>query len=185
MVAEARGNPLALRELALGGASGQLAGGFAISPRERRPGDDLFRDRLEDLPPDTLLLLLLAAAEPLGDPVLLWGAAEQLGLASEAAAPAEAAGLLEIGARVRFHHPLVRSAVYRPASPDDRRRVHAALAAVTDDRIDPDRRAWHRAQATSGPDEDVAGGARALGGSGTRPRRTWRPPRHSSHGRWC
>jgi DNA-binding CsgD family transcriptional regulator len=155
IVAEARGNPLALRELAAGGDSARFAGGFAVSLRER-PDDALFRGRLEGLPSDTRLLLLLAAAEPLGDPRLLWRAAEELGLRNAAAAPAEAAGLLELGSRVRFRHPLVRSAVYRPASSEDRRRVHAALAAVTDEHVDPDRRAWHRAQAASGPDEEVA-----------------------------
>ena len=170
IVAEARGNPLALRELAAGGAPAQFAGGFAVSLRER-PDDALFRGRLESLPADTRLLLLLAAAEPLGDPGLLWRAAEELGLGRAAAAPAETAGLLEIGSRVRFRHPLVRSAVYRPASSEDRRRVHGALAAVTDERVDPDRHAWHRAQAASGPDEEVAAGlersaerARARGG---------------------
>jgi DNA-binding CsgD family transcriptional regulator len=154
ILAEARGNPLALRELAAGGPPGQLAGGYAVS-LPVRPDRDLFRRRVDGLPTDARLLLLTAAAEPLGDPLLLWNAAQQLGLPREAAEPAEAAGLLEIGARVRFHHPLVRSSVYRAASAEDRRRVHAALAAVTE-RSDPDRRAWHRAQAAHGPDEDVA-----------------------------
>jgi DNA-binding CsgD family transcriptional regulator len=155
IVAEARGNPLALRELALGAGPGQLAGGFAVSLSER-PADNLFHGRLRDLPPDTRLLMLLAAAEPLGDPALLWRASEQLRLTPVAAAPAEEAGLLEVGSRVRFRHPLVRSAVYRPSSSEDRRRVHAALAEVTDERTDPDRRAWHRAHAAAGPDEEVA-----------------------------
>jgi DNA-binding CsgD family transcriptional regulator len=155
ILAEARGNPLALRELAFDGPPGQLAGGFAVSLPER-PDRDLFRRRVEGLPPDTRLLLLVAAAEPLGDPLLLWNAAQQLGLPREAAAPAETAGLVEIGSRVRFHHPLVRSSVFRSASPEDRRRAHAALAAVTDERADADRRAWHRAHAAPGPDEDVA-----------------------------
>jgi DNA-binding CsgD family transcriptional regulator len=155
IVAEARGNPLALRELALVAGPGQLAGGFAVSLSER-PADNLFHGRLRDLPPDTRLLMLLAAAEPLGDPALLWRASEELGLDPVAAAPAEEAGLLEVGSRVRFRHPLVRSAVYRPSSSEDRRRVHAALAEVTDERADPDRRAWHRAHAAPGPDEEVA-----------------------------
>jgi DNA-binding CsgD family transcriptional regulator len=155
IVAEARGNPLALRELALGAGPGRLAGGFAVALSER-PAENLFHGRLRDLPPDTRLLLLLAAAEPLGDPALLWRASEELGLSPAAAAPAEEAGLLEVGSRVRFHHPLVRSAVYRPASSKDRRRVHAALAEVTDERADPDRRAWHRAQAAVGANEEVA-----------------------------
>jgi DNA-binding CsgD family transcriptional regulator len=154
ILAEARGNPLALRELAVNGPPGQLAGGFAVA-LPARPDRDLFRRRVDGLPPDARLLLLAAAAEPLGDPLLLWNAAKQLGLPREAAEPAETAGLFEIGSRVRFHHPLVRSSVYRSASAEDRRRVHAALAAVTE-RSDPDRRAWHRAQAAHGPDEDVA-----------------------------
>jgi DNA-binding CsgD family transcriptional regulator len=166
ILAEARGNPLALRELAAAGVSGQLAGGFAVSAGEG-PLDRLFQARLEDLPPDTRLLLLLAAAEPLGDPVLLWRAAERLGLGPAAAAPAEAVDLLRVGSQVRFFHPLVRAAVYRPASAADRRRVHAALAAVTDEHVDPDRLAWHRAQAAAGPDEDVAA---ALGRSADRAR---------------
>jgi DNA-binding CsgD family transcriptional regulator len=155
ILAEARGNPLALRELAVDGPPGQLAGGFAVS-LPARPDRDLFRRRVAGLSPDARLLLLVAAAEPLGDPLLLWNAAEQLGLPREAAEPAETARLVEIGSRVRFHHPLVRSSVYRSASAEDRRRAHAALAAVTDERVDPDRRAWHRAQAAQGPDEDVA-----------------------------
>jgi DNA-binding CsgD family transcriptional regulator len=154
ILAEARGNPLALRELAVSGPPGQLAGGFAVS-LPGRPDRDLFRRRVEGLPPDARLLLLAAAAEPLGDPLLLWNAAQRLGLPREAAAPSESAGLVEVGSRVRFHHPLVRSSVYRSASGEDRRRVHAALAAATE-RSDPDRRAWHRAQAARGPDEDVA-----------------------------
>jgi DNA-binding CsgD family transcriptional regulator len=154
ILAEARGNPLALRELAVNGPPGQLAGGFAVS-LPASPDRDLFRRRVDGLPADARLLLLVAAAEPLGDPLLLWNAAQRLGLPREAAEPAETAGLVEIGSRVRFHHPLVRSSVYRSASAEDRRRVHAALAAVTE-RSDPDRRAWHRAQAAHGPDEDVA-----------------------------
>jgi DNA-binding CsgD family transcriptional regulator len=154
ILAEARGNPLALRELASNGPPGQLAGGFAVS-LPARPDRDFFRRRIDGLPPDTRLMLLVAAAEPLGDPLLLWNAAQQLDLPREAAEPAETARLIEIGSRVRFHHPLVRSSVYRSAPAEDRRRAHAVLAAVTE-RSDPDRRAWHRAQAAHGPDEDVA-----------------------------
>ena len=113
--------------------------------------EESFLRRLEDLPEETRLLLLVAAAEPIGDPALLWRAAERLGDHGEAVEPAERAGLLEIGARVRFRHPLVRSAVYRAASPGDRQRVHRALAEVTDPDLDPDRRAWHRAEAARGP----------------------------------
>jgi DNA-binding CsgD family transcriptional regulator len=116
-----------------------------------------FVDQLTLLPAGTRRLLLLAAAEPVGDVPLLWRAAERLGIGPEAAEPAEAAGLVEIGARVRFRHPLVRSAAYRAAPASERREVHRALAGVTDARLDPDRRAWHRARAAEGPDEAVAG----------------------------
>ena len=101
-------------------------------------------------------MLLIAAAEPIGDPVLLWRAAERLGVGPAAAAPADAHGLLAIGERVTFRHPLVRSAVYGAAAPEDRQRVHRALADATDADADPDRRAWHLAHATVGLDEDVA-----------------------------
>ena len=116
-------------------------------------------------------LLLVAAAEPAGDPLLVWRAAGRLGIGAEAAAPAVEAGLIEFGAQVRFRHPLVRSAAYRSAPVPDRQEVHGALAEVTDPQLDPDRRAWHRAQAAPGPDEDVAaelersaGRAQARGG---------------------
>jgi len=112
--------------------------------------------RLEPFGAETRRLLLLAAAEPVGDAPLLWRAAELLGIGPAAAGPAEAAGLIEIGARVRFRHPLVRSAAYRGAPPPERRDVHRALAESIDPKIDPDRRAWHRAQAAMGLDEDVA-----------------------------
>jgi DNA-binding CsgD family transcriptional regulator len=155
ILAEARGNPLVIEELAT--SAGELAGGFAVpAGPSSAAAEALFRRRLEALPEHTRTLMLVGAAEPLGDPVLLWRAAERLGLDALAAAPAEAAGLLELGARVRFRHPLVRSAIYRPAAPGDRRRVHAALADATDARAEPDRRAWHRAQAASGPDEALA-----------------------------
>jgi DNA-binding CsgD family transcriptional regulator len=123
------------------------------------------------LPDATRMLLLVAAAEPTGDPVLVWQAAKKLGIAIEAATPATAVGLVEIAGRVRFSHPLVRSAVYQAASLGDRRLAHLTLAEATDPDVDPDRRAWHRAQATPGPDKDVAaelehsaGRARARGG---------------------
>ena len=113
--------------------------------------------RLLLLPPETQLLALTAAAEPLGDPALLRRAADALGIELAAAAPAADAGLLQVRGRVEFAHPLVRSAAYRTATTTDRQRVHGALADATDAQTDPDRRAWHKARAAAGPDEDVAG----------------------------
>jgi DNA-binding CsgD family transcriptional regulator len=171
IVAETRGNPLALLELPRGLTPAELAGGFGLPDVPGLSGriEDSFRRRLEGLPVETQRLLLVAAAEPVGDPVLVWRAAGRLGIAVQAAADTD--GLLTIGARVTFRHPLVRSAVYRAASPDDRQATHRALADATDPEVDPDRRAWHLAQATPGFDEDVAaelersaGRARARGG---------------------
>jgi DNA-binding CsgD family transcriptional regulator len=158
IVAESRGNPLALLELPLGLAAEEAPGGFA-HPAARplaRHIEQSFRRRLDVLPAETRQLLLVAAAEPVGEPAMLWRAAGRLGVGAEAAAPASEAGLLDVGARVRFRHPLVRSAVYRAASAQDRQRAHRVLAEATDPDVDPDRRAWHRAHATSGFDEDVA-----------------------------
>jgi DNA-binding CsgD family transcriptional regulator len=173
IVAETRGNPLALLELPRGLTPAELAGGFALPdamPLSRRL-EASFRRRLDALPADTRELLLLAAAEPVGDPVLVWRAAGQLGIRAQAATPGADAGLLEFGTHVRFRHPLVRSAAYRSASLQERQDIHRALAQVTDPELDPDRRAWHRAQATPGLDEDVAselersvGRAQARGG---------------------
>jgi DNA-binding CsgD family transcriptional regulator len=156
IVAETRGNPLALLELPRG-----VPGVSSVSGVPGVPGlpgriEESFRRRLEVLPAATRRLMLVAAAEPAGDPGLVWRAAERLGIGAEAVAPAADAGLLTIGERVTFRHPLVRSAVYRAASAADRRAAHQALAGATDPQADPDRRAWHRAQATLGPDEDVA-----------------------------
>ncbi len=158
IVAETHGNPLALLELPHGSSPVDLAGGFALTAALPLPSriEESFRKRVERLPAESRRLLLVAAAEPIGDPALLWRAAERLELGPEAAAPAEAAGLLTLGVRVTFRHPLLRSAIYRAASPEERRSAHRALAAATDPKIDPDRRAWHRAQATLAPDEEVA-----------------------------
>ena len=158
IVAETRGNPLALLELPRGLSTHRLAGGFGLPGALELSSriEQSFVVRLDELPPPARLLVLVAAAEPLGDPALAWRAAERLGLTVDDAVPATAAGLVEFGARVRFRHPLVRSAVYRAASPEDRRRVHAALADATEPAVDPDRRAWHRAQAVASRDEDVA-----------------------------
>ena len=158
IVAETRGNPLALAELTRGLTAAELAGGFG------RPDTQPLASRLEQsfhrqlrlLPAETRRLLLTAAAEPVGDAALLRRAAEQLGISAEAALPAESSGLIELGARVRFRHPLLRAAAYRTASLPDRRRVHRALAEVTDPAADPGRRAWHRAYAAVGPEESVA-----------------------------
>ena len=159
IVSETRGNPLALIELVRGYTPAELAGGFGLTggvPLSRRI-EESFGRRLDALPVDTRRLMQLAAADPVGEPLLVWRAAERLGIRPAAAAPAAEAGLLEFGTRVRFRHPLVRSAIYRAASLQERQGVHGALAEVTDPKIDPDRRAWHRAHAAPGPDEDVAG----------------------------
>ena len=173
IVAETHGNPLALLELPRGRTPAELAGGFGLSGTPAVPGriEQSFRERLVPLPPSTRLLLLVAAAEPVGDSVLVWRAAAGLGIGPDAAASAAGAGLADFGAQVRFDHPLVRSAVYGAGAPEERQRVHRALAEATDANIDPDRRAWHRAQAAAGLDEDVAaelersaGRAQARGG---------------------
>ena len=158
ILAEARGNPLALLELPRGFAPTELAGGFGLLlGGSRLPGwiEESFQRQVAPLPAGTRQLLLVAAAEPVGDPVLVFRAAERLGI-DTSVPPRQVAGLVEFGGRVRFRHPLVRSAIYRAATPKERRRVHAALAQVTDPEADPDRRTWHRAQAAEGPDEDVA-----------------------------
>jgi len=158
ILAEAGGNPLALLELPRGLTPATVAGGFGLPgelPLANRIEQGFVR-QLEPLPGETRQLLLLAAAEPVGDVTLLRRAAELLGIGADTAAPAEAAGLIDIGARVRFRHPLVRSAAYRAASVPARRDVHRALAEATDPQLDPDRRAWHRAHAAARLDETVA-----------------------------
>ena len=171
LIAETRGNPLALLELPRGLTPAQLAGGFGLLDAPGLSGriEDSFRRRLAGLPTETQRLLLLAAAEPVGDPVLVWRAAARLAIGPEAASDTD--GLLAIGTRVTFRHPLVRSAVYGAASPRERHAVHRALAEATDPEVDPDRRAWHLAHATQGVDEEVAselersaGRAQARGG---------------------
>jgi DNA-binding CsgD family transcriptional regulator/tetratricopeptide (TPR) repeat protein len=173
IIVETRGNPLALLELPRGLTATQFAGGFGLLQADALTGriEESFVRRLEALSEDPRRLLLLAAAEPVGDPLLLWRAAERLGIGPAAAEGAEAHGLLAIGERVTFRHPLVRSAVYRSAAVQERRAVHLALAQATDREADPDRRAWHLAAAAAGPDEQVAlelersaGRAQARGG---------------------
>ncbi|SNS65286.1 regulatory protein, luxR family [Asanoa hainanensis] len=164
MVAEARGNPLALLELR------PAPGDLGETPLPARI-EQHYRRQLATLGVSTRLLVLVAAADPTGDPVLLWRAAEALGIPANAVAPAAAAGLIEIGSQVRFWHPLVRSAIYRTAPDDDRRRAHAALAMATDAEADPARQVWHAAQAVDRPDDEIAdrleqsaGQAQARGG---------------------
>jgi DNA-binding CsgD family transcriptional regulator/tetratricopeptide (TPR) repeat protein len=173
IVAETRGNPLALLELPRGLTAAQLAGGFGLPGAQALSGriEESFARRLGALPEQPQRLLLLAAAEPTGDPLLVWCAAERLGIPVAVTAETETSGLLTFGEQVTFRHPLVRSAVYRSAAAEERRAVHLALADVTDRQIDPDRRAWHLAAATSGPSEEIAselersaGRAQARGG---------------------
>jgi len=151
-----RGNPLALLELPRGRTPAQLAFGLGAPntmPLASRM-EQGFLQRLQPLPVETRRLLLTAAVEPVGDVTVLWRAAERLGITPDAATPAAEAGLIEFGTRVRFRHPLVRSAAWRAADARDLKEVHGALAEATE--LDPDRRAWHRAQASTGPDEAVA-----------------------------
>ena len=173
IVAETRGNPLALLELPRGLTRHSLRAGLVCQRRCRCPRASRRASggRLAKLPGDARRLLLLAAADPVGDTALVWRAAQQLGIPEAVAETVEADGLLELSPRVVFRHPLVRSAVYRAVGLKERRAVHRALAEATDPLIDPDRRAWHRAQAASMPDEDVAaelersaGRAQARGG---------------------
>ena len=173
IVAETHGNPLALVEWPRDLTAAELAGGFGMPSLMPMTGQiqESFRRRLEALPLRTQRLLLVAAAEPTADPAIVWSAATDLGVGPHDAAPAIDAGLLDIGARMWFRHPLVRSAAYASASLTDRQAAHRALALATDPDLDPDRRSWHRALGSSGPDEEIAealehsaGRARARGG---------------------
>ena len=173
IVAETQGNPLALLELPRTMNAAERAAGFVLPAARDLAGhiEDRYLQRVGALPEATRRLMLLAAADPLGDATLVWRAAQRLGIETSALGPAKRAELLEMEDRARFRHPLVRSAVYRAAAPQERRAVHLALAEVTDAQVDPDRRAWHRAAAAAGPDEDVAaelersaGRAQARGG---------------------
>jgi len=158
LIVETRGNPLALVELPRGLTPSQLAGGFGVPaavPMHDRI-EESFQRRVADLPSDARLLVLVAASDPTGEATLVWRAAERLGIPESAALAAESSGLIAFRPRVAFRHPLVRSAVYRAAGAAERTKVHQALAEATDPKTDPDRRAWHRAQATVMPDEDVA-----------------------------
>ena len=158
IIAETRGNPLALLELPQQTSAAELAGGFELPFPADVPGriQDQYARRVGALPKPTQRLMLLAAADPAGDATLVWRAAHKLEIGNDALGPAQGAELLEIGAQVRFRHPLVRSAVYRAASLAERRRAHEALASVSDPELDADRRAWHSALAATGLDEGVA-----------------------------
>jgi DNA-binding CsgD family transcriptional regulator len=158
IVADTHGNPLALLELPRAMTPAELAGGFGLPGRMSVTSriEAGFLRRISLLPAATQRLMLLLAVEPVGDPLVVWRAARSLGMASDAAWPAVDDGLVQLGQRIVFRHPLVRSAAYRRATADERREAHRALAEATDADADPDRRAWHRAQAAAGPDEDVA-----------------------------
>src|SRR5439155_22298122 len=158
IIVETRGNPLALLELPRGMTPAQLAGGFGLPEALSLSGgiEEHFTRRLASVPPDGRRLLLLAAADPTGDLALVSRAAERLEIPESAARALGSDGLLDLNAGVVFRHPLARSAVYRASTADERSEVHLALADATDPEVDPDRRAWHRAQVTSMPDEDVA-----------------------------
>src|SRR5262245_18763446 len=158
IIAETRGNPLRLLELPWELSPGERAGGFA-APRPSpasAPLEEHYKRRIEALPGPARQLMLVAAADATGDATLVWRAAQLLGVGRSAAEATDSAQLLEIGARTRFRHPLVRSAAYAAGTVQDRRTVHAALAEATDARADSARRVWHLACATEGPDEEVA-----------------------------
>jgi DNA-binding CsgD family transcriptional regulator len=158
LIAETGGNPLALLELPRRMSAAELAGGFELPAAVELSShlEDRYLESIGALPEATQQLLLLAAADPVGDATLVWRAAQRLGIEIGALAAAEDAELLEIGERVRFRHPLVRSAVYRAVTPGDRQRAHEALAEASDPELDADRRVWHRALAATGPDEELA-----------------------------
>ena len=158
LITESHGNPLALIELGRVSNIADFAGGFGVAASEGVAGKiaQAYEQRLDALPAQTRLLILLAAAEPVGNRVLLDRAAEILGIEMAAISPAVDAGLIKLDPRVEFAHPLARSAAYRNAGREDRYRIHAALAEATDHARDPDRRAWHRARATRQPDDEIA-----------------------------
>src|SRR6185369_12623298 len=158
IIADARGNPLALLVMPRELSPAELAGGFGLPGADTLAGriEESFARQLAALPDQTRRLVQLAAADPSGDRSLVWRAAGRLGIGADAATPAADAGLADFGGRVRFRHPLVRSAAYQSAPFAERQELHAALAEVTDPAVDPDRRAWHRAQAAPGPDEEIA-----------------------------
>ena len=158
ILAESHGNPLALLEFPRSGSIAELAGGFGLPEDLAVTGliEQGYVRRLRRLPSETQLLVLAAAAEPIGDPVLLHRAADRLHIDMGAVVPAVETGMLKIARQVEFSHPLARSSAYWAAEVGDRQRVHRALADATDSETDPDRRAWHRSRAAPVPDEEVA-----------------------------
>jgi DNA-binding CsgD family transcriptional regulator len=166
IIAEARGIPLAILDVPRSITTTELAGGFWISGKRSSTAaiEEEFVRRINSLPEGARRLLLIAAAEPVGDAALFLRAAAELNIPADALAPAEAAGLIDFGPRMRFAHPLMRSAAYRAAELTERRDIHRALAAVTDPQSDPDRRAWHAANAATGPDDSVAAELEASAG---------------------
>jgi DNA-binding CsgD family transcriptional regulator/tetratricopeptide (TPR) repeat protein len=158
IVAETQGNPLAIVELPRGLSPAELAGGFGLPAKTAMTGqiEERFRQRVVELPSATQRFLTVAAAEPTGDPVLVWRAANALGVEPNDATPAIDANLVDIGVRVWFRHPIVRSAAYGGATMEERHAAHRALADATDASVDPDRRAWHRALGAAGPDDEIA-----------------------------
>jgi DNA-binding CsgD family transcriptional regulator len=166
IIAETRGVPLAILEVPRSITATESAGGFWISGKRSSTAaiEEDFVRRIKSLPAETQSLLLAAAAEPVGDAALFLRAAAELGIPVDALAPAEAAGLIEFGSRMRFAHPLMRSAAYRAADLTQRREIHRALAHVTDPESDPDRQAWHAANAATGSDDSVAAELEASAG---------------------
>ncbi|NVN49273.1 helix-turn-helix transcriptional regulator [Mycolicibacterium hippocampi] len=166
VVAETRGNPLALLEVPRAYTAAELAGGFWTVDAQTSPSriEESYVRRIQALPDETRRLLLIAAAEPVGDSALFLRAAAMLGIAVDALAPAESAGVIEFGPRMRFYHPLMRSAAYRAADLTDRRAIHGALAAATKADSDPDRRAWHASNSVAGTDDAIAAELEASAG---------------------
>ncbi|TYQ14403.1 UNVERIFIED_ORG: regulatory LuxR family protein [Gordonia westfalica J30] len=170
ILAEADGNPLALLELRHAMGPAVLAGGYGLTAATSvaKRIEREYEQRLHELPQATRTLLLLAAAEPTGDSARLWAAAAHLQIDADAGVPAERAGMITVESRLRFRHPLVRSAIYRNATPSERRQAHAALAEAANDPTAHEHRAWHRAHSVTAPDEAVAA---ELVGSAERARR--------------
>jgi hypothetical protein len=131
IVVETRGNPLALIELPRGLTPTQLAGGFGLPAVPLSASiEESFTRRLASLTDDARRLLLLAAADPLGDPALLWRAADRLGIPESTADLVESEGFVSLAARVVFRHPLVRSAVYRAVGTRARRHADTRRVAA-------------------------------------------------------